>query len=118
MKEMTALQKAGVWEFYSPHSKPKEGYQYAPLRLIFNIKEDGLRRKARMVAEGYVIESSMFENYSSVVQTRTIRILETIAINEGLKLIIGDIGNTCIHANTKEKYIQGLAKNSETKTVV
>ena len=62
-----------------------------------------LPRKARMVAGGHVIESSMFTNYSSVVQTRTIRILETIATNKGLKLITGDIGNAFIHDNTKEE---------------
>ena len=56
-----------------------------------------------MVAGGHVIESSMLENYSSVVQTRTLRILETIAINEELKLITGDIGNAFIHVDTKEK---------------
>ena len=71
-----------------------------------------------MVAGGHVIESSMFENYSSVVQTRTIRILEIIAISDGLKLITCDIGNTFIHDNTKEKYIQGLVKNSEIKRVL
>ena len=98
--------------------KTKEGYQYAPLRLIFDIKQEDLRRKSRIVAGGHVIESSMFENYSSVVQTRTIRILETIAISEGLNLITDDIGNAFIHANTKGEYTQGLAKNSETKRVV
>ena len=118
MKETTALQKAGVWEFYPPHSRPKEGYQYAPLKLIFDVKREDLRRKVRMVAGGHVIESSMFEKYLSVVQTRTIRILETIAINEGLKLITGDIGNAFIYANTEGKYIQGLSKNSETKRVI
>ena len=58
-KEMTALQKAGVWEFHPPHTKPKEGYQYALLRLIFDIKQEDLRRKARMVAGGYVITESL-----------------------------------------------------------
>ena len=63
-----------------------------------------------MVDGGHVIESSMFESYSSVDQTRTIRILETIAINEGLKLITGDIGNAFIHANTNENIYSRAGK--------
>ena len=55
------------------------------------------------MAGGHVVDSSMYESYSSVVQTRTIRILETIALNEGLKFITGDIGNAFVQADTNEK---------------
>ena len=41
-KKMTALRKSGMREFHPPHTKPKEGYQYAPLRLIFDIKQEDL----------------------------------------------------------------------------
>ena len=68
-KEMSALSKAGVWEFKSPHYKTGKDYQYAPLTMIFDIKQEDLRRKARLVAGGHVVDSSMYELYSSVVQT-------------------------------------------------
>ena len=55
------------------------------------------------MAGGHVVESSMWESYSSVVQQRSIRLLETIALNEGLSLVTGDIGNAFVQANTKEK---------------
>ena len=103
LKEMTALTKAGVWEFKPPHYKVPKGYQYAPLTLIFDVKQEDLRRKARLVAGGHVVDSSMYESYSSVVQTRTIRILETIALNEGLRFVTGDIGNAFVQADTNEK---------------
>ena len=100
---MNALQAANVWEFYPPHHKLSKEYQYAPLQMIFDIKQEDLRQKARLVAGGHVVESSMWESYSSVVQQRSIRLLETIALNEGLSLVTGDIGNAFVQANTKEK---------------
>ena len=71
--------------------------------MIFDIKQEDLRRKARLVAGGHVVESSMYESYSSVVQQRSIRLLETIALNESLSFVTGDIGNAFVHADTKEK---------------
>lgn len=103
LKEMTALEKANVWKFYPPHHKLPSEYQYAPLQMIFDVKQEDLRRKARLVAGGHVVESSMWESYSSVVQQRSIRLLETIALNEGLSFVTGDIGNAFVQADTKEK---------------
>ena len=100
---MTALTNAGVWDFKPPNYRLDNSYQYAPLTLIFDVKQEDLRRKARLVAGGHVVDASMYESYSSVVQTRTIRILETIAMNENLKFVTGDIGNAFVQANTKEK---------------
>ena len=103
MKEMSALMKAGVFSFYPPNYRVPNNYQYCPLRIIFDVKQEDLCRKARMVAGGHVINSSMYESYASVVQTRTIRLLETIAMNEGLSFMTGDIGNAFVHALTREK---------------
>ena len=103
MKEMSALTKAGVWEFKPPNFRLDKSYQFAPLTLIFDVKQEDLRRKARLVAGGHVVDSTMYESYSSVVQTRTIRILETIAMNEGMSFVTGDISNAFVQADTKEK---------------
>ena len=103
IKEMSALTKAGVWDFKPPNYKIPKGYQFAPLTLIFDVKQEDLRRKARLVAGGHVVDSTMYESYSSVVQTRTIRILETIAMNEDLKFVTGDISNAFVQADTDER---------------
>ena len=71
--------------------------------MIFDVKQEDLRRKARLVAGGHVVESSMHESYSSVVQQRSIRLLETVALNEGLSFVTGDIGNAFVRADTKEQ---------------
>ena len=62
-KEMMALEAAGVWAYYPPHYKPSIEYQFTPLTMIFDIKQEDLRRKARLVAGGHVVESSMYESY-------------------------------------------------------
>ena len=71
--------------------------------MIFDVKKEDFRRKARLVAGGHVINSSMFESYSSVVQTNSLRLLQTVALNEDFKIITADIGNAFIQAFTKEK---------------
>lgn len=42
-------------------------YQYAPLQLILDIKQEDFRRKARLVAGGHVADASMYESYSSTM---------------------------------------------------
>ena len=71
-KEMTALDEARVFEYHSPNFEARKDYQYCPLRIIFDVKQEDLRRKVRLVAGGHVIDSTMYESYSSVVQTRTV----------------------------------------------
>ena len=98
MKEMTALDNAGCFSYYLPNHQFGKDYQYAPLKIIFDIKKEDLRRKSRLVAGGHVINSHMYQSYASVVQTRTVRLLETIAVNEGLYFVTGDIGNAFVQA--------------------
>ena len=71
--------------------------------MIFDIKKEDFRRKARLVAGGHVVNASMFESYSSVVQTISLRMLQTIALNEGLDIMTADVGNAFIQAYTNEK---------------
>ena len=102
-KEMTALNDAAVFIYHPPSYKVGSQYQYAPLRIIFDVKQEDLRRKARMVAGGHVVNSTMHQSYSSVVHTRTVRLLQTIAMNEDLNMLVGDIGNAFVQAYTEEK---------------
>ena len=102
-KEMGALDKAQVFRYQPSHFKIPKDYQYAPLRIIFDIKQEDLRHKARLVAGGHVVDSSMYESYSSVVQTMTVRLLQTVALKHDLKIVTGDIGNAFVQALTKEK---------------
>ena len=42
----------------------------------------------------------MYESYSSVIQTRTIRLLQTITVSQDLQMITGDISNAFVQAPT------------------
>jgi hypothetical protein len=100
--EMTGIRSHETFLFLPPGSDPPEGYQEAPLRLIFSVKPD-LRRKARLVLGGHKVDSKEYNCHSSVVQLSSIRLLNVIAKAQGLECLAGDIGNAYINAETKEK---------------
>ena len=102
-KEMNGLNNANCFTYFPGHHRFSKEYQYAPLRMIFDVKKEDLHRKARLVAGGHVVNSSMFKSYSSVVQTISLRLLQTIALNEDLSIVTADIGNAFIQAPTEEK---------------
>ena len=56
--ELGALKKMNVWKFYSSDHRFSSKYQRAPLILIFDVKKEDLRRKARIVVGGHVLDSS------------------------------------------------------------
>ena len=69
------------------------------------MKQEDLRCKARIEARSHVINSTKHQSYSSVVHARTVRLLQIIAMNEGLNMIVGDIGNAFVQTYTEEKYM-------------
>jgi hypothetical protein len=58
-KEMGGIRDHGTFLFLPPGSEPPEGYQEAPLRMIFSVKPD-LRRKARLVIGGHKVDSTEY----------------------------------------------------------
>ncbi len=101
-KEIDGIQEHGTLHFLPPGAKPPEGYQEAPLRLIFDVKPD-LKRKARLVAGGHMVDARGHSSYSTVVRLDSIRLLNVIAKAQGLKVLAGDVGNAYLNASTKEK---------------
>ena len=81
-----------------------KGLQFAPLRVIFYMKAD-LRRKARLVIGGRVVNYSGHEAYAITMKYVSARILMTIADANNLDVMTGDIGNAYLNANTEEKII-------------
>ncbi|MGH7955291.1 MAG: hypothetical protein ACREOZ_04955 [Gloeomargaritales cyanobacterium] len=100
--EMSALEKMKCFEYKPPSFKPEKGYQYAPMRLIFTIKKEDLRFKARLVIGGHVVDASMHNSYASTVNPLSIRLLLTIAKANNLDIVTADIGNAFVHADSKE----------------
>eukprot|EP00957_Ditylum_brightwellii_P076968 5849536-Ditylum_brightwellii.AAC.1 len=62
---MDALERLNVIEYYEAIKRfwKEEGWKFAPMQMIFDIKQD-LCRKARFVVSGHVIDSSQHNTYS------------------------------------------------------
>jgi len=101
-KEISSIQEHKTIEFLHPNASPPEGYQRAPLRMIFDVKSD-LRRKARLVVGGHKIDASDQSSYSSVVKLDSTRLLNVIVKAQGLKVLAGDIGIAHLNAEMTEK---------------
>lgn len=100
--EIDGIQEHQTLEFLPPGAKPPAGYQFAKLRMIFDVKHD-LRRKSRLVIGGHRVDASGHTVYSSVVQLSSVRLLNVIAKAQGLRCIAGDVGNAYLNAHTNEK---------------
>ena len=69
-------------------------YKQVTCHMIFDIKMgDNFRRKARMVAGGYVTEVPDVLTYSSIASRDSVRIVFTIAALNDLKVLSCDIQN-------------------------
>lgn len=101
-KEIAALIFHKCFEFKAPDYKPPADYQYAPLQIIFEVKND-LRRKMRLVILGNKVDPRGLSTRATVVKGISVRLLSLIAHRDGLTELCGDIGNAFIQAETQEK---------------
>ena len=104
-KEMAGLQRLNVFKFHSPGHKcnKADGWQFAPMHMIFDIKQQDMRYKARLVVGGHVIDSSDYNTYSSVIENLSVRLVFLAAAHQGLDIMTGDIGNAFPTAPCAEK---------------
>ena len=102
LKELEALMSMKVFnELPSSLRKARaKGFQFAPLRTIFDVKVY-LRRKTRLVIGGHVVNSSGNEVYAYTMKSVSVRILMKIASANNLDAMPGDIGNSYLNANTE-----------------
>jgi hypothetical protein len=84
------------------HSAPI-GYQKIPCHMIFEVKMDDFRQKARLVAGDHRTEAPATITYASVVSRETVRLALTIASLNDLEVTVGDVLNAYITAPVKEK---------------
>ena len=102
-KELMALEKLNAWKFHLSHHKMLRDYQKALLCMIFDMKKEDVRRKARRVVGGHKIDSTHLESHSSIVQSMIMRMLLTMIAKENLKVMCRDVGNAFTNALTDEK---------------
>ena len=101
-KEMFSLKKLACFRVAPDGFRPKQdGYQYAPLRLIFDVKSS-LKQKARLVCGGHVLKTDL-NTYASTVKTLSIRLIHLIAAANELEVLCGDVSCAFVNAFTNEK---------------
>jgi hypothetical protein len=101
-KEIGTLLELECFTFLDPDYKPGPEYQFAPLRMIFEVKQDG-RKKARLTIGGHVVDSHGVSTRSTVVKTISVRLIDLISHRDNLTLKHGDVGNAFITAPCMEK---------------
>jgi hypothetical protein len=79
------------------------GNQKIPCHMIFNVKMEDFRRKARLVAGGHRTEAPATITYASVVSRETVCIALLMAALNDLKVKAGDVLNAYITAPITEK---------------
>ena len=101
-KEMHVMEKNKVFRMLPRGHRPPKGYQFAPLHMVYDVKEGGVG-KARFVAGGHVVDSSKYAVYASVIKSEHFRMLLSIADANQLHVVTGDIGGAYLNAKTSEK---------------
>ena len=66
--------------------------------MVFDVKMEDFRRKARLVAGGHMTEAPPNITYASVVSRETVRIALTLAALNDLEVKVGDVMNAYITA--------------------
>jgi hypothetical protein len=81
---------------------PPTGYKKIRTRLVYDFKHDG-RHKARMVADGHLMDIPLESMYSGVVSLCGLQIVTFLSELNGLDLWATDIGNAYLEAFTMER---------------
>jgi len=104
-KEMDAMEEHKCFEFRNNMGglNKENGWQYAPLHMIFDIKSQDMRRKARLVVGGHVVSCDGFETYSSTVKAVSVRLVMIMADHMHLSVMSGDVCNSFLNSPSKEK---------------
>ena len=92
---MTSLERLGVFQLYPPKTKfeKKDGWKYASMHMIFDVNQQDLRHKARLVVGGHVVDSMENTTYLSTIKYVSVRLSLLISVKNGLGIMAGDIGN-------------------------
>ena len=98
-EQMITLQKLGVFQLYPPKTKfeKKDGWEYAPMHIIFDVKQQDLGHKARIVVGGYFVQSTEHTTLYTTTDVYLILMILIYVQNE-LGLMAGDIVNSLFTA--------------------
>ena len=95
-KEMTNIKVA--FKFFDDNESVPGNHQFVKCHIIFHVKMDNFRRKARLVSGGHVTKDPVAGTYSTVVYRETVHISPTIAMLNNLQVKFDDVLNAYINA--------------------
>ena len=100
-KEMTSVKVA--FKILPGNESPPIGYQQMSCHMIFDVKLDGFKRKARLVAGGHTTEAPAVMTYASVVSRQTVRIALALAALNDLEVKTSDVQSAYLTSPCEEK---------------
>ena len=89
---------------------PPSDHQYMKCHMIFDVKMEDFRRKARLVAGGHMTKAPATLTYASVVSRETVRIALLMAALNDVDIWAADVLNAYITAPCREKIWTTLGK--------
>ena len=102
-KEMNTVQIA--FKILDEEDTIPPGYKEIKCHMIFTVKLEDFRRKARFVAGGHLTETPpAVATYASVVSRESVRIALTLAALNDLEVKSSDVMNAFLSSPTDEKY--------------
>ena len=100
MKEMKSVCIAFC--ILSKNEKPAVGSQFMQCHMIFDIKMEDFRQKARLIAGGHMTDAPKTLTYASIVSRETVRIALTIAAPNDLEVETAVVQNSFLTAPCSE----------------
>ena len=102
-KEMKAVRVA--FKILEEGEEIKPGHEFLSGHVVFDVKMEDFRRKARYVADGHKVDKPpATETYAGVVSRETVRIALTLAALNDLEVKTCDIQNAFLTAPVSGKY--------------
>ena len=75
------LERLGVYQYFDLGTRFQkvDGWQRAPVRIVFDVKQQDHKFKARPLVGGHVIDSSDTNTYSSTIKDISVRLMMLVA---------------------------------------
>lgn len=118
IKEATTLMNFNTFQQVKTKQQKKrfnmvrDTYQFAPLRCIYAVKEDGTR-KCRTIIGGHVVKTDKEDTYASNMKTISARVLMCIAAANSYDILVGDVTSAYLHAPNKQRIYTRLCPEFE-----
>ena len=101
-KEMDKMAEFKTFRALPEGETAPAGYQRVPTHMCFDVKWDR-RHKARLVAGGNWTSPDFQHDFNGTVSAESIKIGLFMAANNNLDVMVADISNAYLYADTKEK---------------